>query len=56
MENKLHSSSTTFNLVTFNCLGTPLIPNTHVRLRTIARELNDTSLDVICLQEVQFSP
>ncbi len=55
MDNNSHSQFALFNLVTFNCLGTPLLPNTPARLRTIARELNDPALDVICLQEVQFS-
>jgi endonuclease/exonuclease/phosphatase family metal-dependent hydrolase len=43
------------NLVTLNCLGVPFVQNTRTRLATIARELNHTGVDVVCLQEVQLS-
>ncbi|MBI3944171.1 MAG: endonuclease/exonuclease/phosphatase family protein [Chloroflexi bacterium] len=45
-----------FSLVTLNCLGVPFVQNTRARLATIARELDSAPVDVVCLQEVQFSP
>jgi endonuclease/exonuclease/phosphatase family metal-dependent hydrolase len=41
------------NLVTLNCFGVPFM-NTRARLATIARELDQAHIDVVCLQEVQF--
>lgn len=43
------------NLVTLNCFGVPFVQNTRARLTTIARELDSTPADVVCLQEVQLS-
>lgn len=54
MENETFFNSSTFNLVTLNCFGVPFIQNTRVRLTTIARELDNTAVDVVCLQEVQL--
>jgi endonuclease/exonuclease/phosphatase family metal-dependent hydrolase len=54
MENKPVLNNFTLNLVTLNCLGVPFM-NTRVRLATIARELDHHTIDVVCLQEVQFS-
>src|SRR5438093_12793919 len=41
-------------VLTFNCLGVPLIRSPRARLTTLAHSLNETNLDVICLQEVQL--
>ncbi len=42
-------------LLTLNCLGVPFVRQPRARLSTLGRELNDSELDVICLQEIQFS-
>lgn len=42
-----------FNLVTLNAFGVPTV-RTRTRLRSLARELNDRALHVVCLQEVQM--
>jgi len=42
-------------LLTLNCLGVPFVRQPRARLSTLGRELNDAALDVICLQEIQFS-
>jgi endonuclease/exonuclease/phosphatase family metal-dependent hydrolase len=54
MENNSLFNDFTLNLVTLNCLGVPFM-NTRVRLDTIARELDQSFIDVLCLQEVQLS-
>lgn len=54
MENTFVFNDFTLSLVTLNCLGVPFIQNTRARLATIARELDQTAIDVVCLQEVQF--
>lgn len=55
MENNAFINDSTLNLVTLNCFGVPFIQNTRVRLSTIARELDNAPVDVVCLQEVQLS-
>lgn len=55
MDNDTYSHVSSFNLVTFNCFGVPFLANTRVRLYTMARELNQTSVDAVCLQEIQLS-
>lgn len=55
MEDKINSHVSTFNLVTFNCFGVPFLPNTRVRLHTMARELNHDAVDAVCLQEIQYA-
>ncbi len=42
-------------LLTMNTLGVPFMRHTRARLATLGRELNETALDVICFQEIQFS-
>lgn len=42
-------------LLSLNCLGVPFMANTRARLTTLARILDASDLDVVCLQEVQFS-
>jgi endonuclease/exonuclease/phosphatase family metal-dependent hydrolase len=42
-------------LLSFNCLGVPLLPATGARLATLGRALDGAGHDVICLQEIQFS-
>lgn len=54
MESTFVFNDFTLSLVTLNCLGVPFIQNTRTRLATIARELDQTAIDVVCLQEVQF--
>jgi endonuclease/exonuclease/phosphatase family metal-dependent hydrolase len=41
-----------FSLVTINCFGVPT-SQTQRRLRTLANELNNDAVDVVCFQEVQ---
>ena len=48
-EPKLH-----LRLLTLNCLGGLFMPGTTARLRTLARLLEASDFDVVCLQEVQF--
>lgn len=43
-------------LLTLNCFGVPFLRQTRARLRTLARELNDSQVSVLLLQEVQFTP
>jgi endonuclease/exonuclease/phosphatase family metal-dependent hydrolase len=43
-------------LLTFNCFGVPFAARSRARLITLGRELNESDLDIICLQEVQFAP
>ncbi|MSP13249.1 MAG: hypothetical protein EXR62_09875 [Chloroflexi bacterium] len=47
---------TSLCLVTLNCLGVPFVQNTRARLATISRELDSPTVDVACLQEIQFAP
>jgi endonuclease/exonuclease/phosphatase (EEP) superfamily protein YafD len=42
------------SLLTFNCFGT-LVPTTRRRLQALAQQLEHSSLQLICLQEVQLS-
>lgn len=42
-------------LLSLNCLAVPFVANTRARLATLGRDLDGSDLDVICLQEVQFS-
>lgn len=44
---------TSLSLLTFNCFGAP-VPNTRRRLQALARQLEDSSLQLVCLQEVQL--
>jgi endonuclease/exonuclease/phosphatase family metal-dependent hydrolase len=41
------------SLLTFNCFGAP-VPNTRRRLQALARQLEDSSFQLVCLQEVQL--
>lgn len=54
MNDETRSTQSSLNLVTLNCFGVPFVGNTQVRLTTIARELDRTTLDVVCFQEVQL--
>jgi len=45
--------SYSFSLVTLNCFGLWL-PNTERRLKALAKELDKSSCQVICLQEIQL--
>jgi len=45
--------SRSFSLLTLNCFGLWL-PNTSRRLRLLARELEQSSYEVVCLQEIQL--
>ncbi|HET6595796.1 MAG TPA: endonuclease/exonuclease/phosphatase family protein [Anaerolineales bacterium] len=42
-----------FSLLTFNCFGTP-VPKARRRLRALARQLEDSDIQLVCLQEVQL--
>jgi endonuclease/exonuclease/phosphatase family metal-dependent hydrolase len=42
-----------FSLLTLNCFGLWL-PNTQRRLAALAKELDQSAYDVVCLQEIQF--
>lgn len=42
----------TFQTLTFNCFGVPTLA-TNSRLQTLAEQVNASSIDVVCLQEVQ---
>lgn len=44
-----------FSLLTFNVFGVPA-PGTSARLRTLARQVDEDELSVVCLQEVQANP
>ncbi|MFN8471554.1 MAG: endonuclease/exonuclease/phosphatase family protein [Anaerolineae bacterium] len=50
-----HPTTHSFHMVTLNTFGVPFLPNTRLRLRTAGRSLNVANLDVVCLQEVQYS-
>lgn len=43
----------TFSLLTLNCFGVPTV-KTRLRLLTLARQLNQADMTVVCLQEVQL--
>ena len=45
--------SASFSLLTLNCFGTP-VPTTRRRLLALARELEESPLQLVCLQEVQL--
>src|SRR5215212_3013840 len=45
--------SISFSLLTLNCFGAP-VPTTRRRLLALARELEQSSLQLVCLQEVQL--
>lgn len=42
-----------FSLLTFNCFGTP-VPKARRRLSALARQLENSSIQLVCLQEVQL--
>src|SRR4051812_31083694 len=49
-----HSQPKQFSFLTFNTLGTPILsPNLRARYHKIAKMLNDSHVDIVCLQEVQ---
>ncbi|MFN8497832.1 MAG: endonuclease/exonuclease/phosphatase family protein [Anaerolineae bacterium] len=50
-----HAATHSFHMVTLNTFGVPFLPNTRMRLRTAGRSLNVANLDVVSLQEVQYS-
>ncbi|MFN8481950.1 MAG: endonuclease/exonuclease/phosphatase family protein [Anaerolineae bacterium] len=50
-----HAATHSLHMVTLNTFGVPFLPNTRMRLRTAGRSLNTANLDVVCLQEVQYS-
>jgi endonuclease/exonuclease/phosphatase family metal-dependent hydrolase len=56
METRLDLNGSVLNLVTLNCFGVPFVHDTRARLATIARELDQAAVDVVCLQEIQFAP
>jgi endonuclease/exonuclease/phosphatase family metal-dependent hydrolase len=56
METRPDVNGSVLNLVTLNCFGVPFVQNTRARLATITRELDTPTVDVVCLQEVQFAP
>lgn len=49
------TAPTCLRLLSLNCLGVPFLGNTRARLQTLGRSLNEADLDVICLQEIQYS-
>lgn len=55
MANDVLLNGSVLDLVTLNCFGVPFVKNTRARLTTIARELDSSPVDVVCLQEVQLS-
>jgi endonuclease/exonuclease/phosphatase (EEP) superfamily protein YafD len=46
--------SVSLSLLTFNCFGTP-VPSTRRRLQALAHQLEQSTLQITCLQEVQLS-
>src|SRR5690349_13596885 len=45
--------TSSFSLLTFNCFGTP-VPRARRRLQALARQLENSSIQLVCLQEVQL--
>ena len=50
---RMHPLSTPLSLLSLNCFGAP-VPTTQRRLRALAQHLEQSSLQVVCLQEVQL--
>lgn len=46
--------TSSFSLLTFNCFGTP-VPRARRRLQALARQLENSSIELVCLQEVQLA-
>jgi endonuclease/exonuclease/phosphatase (EEP) superfamily protein YafD len=45
--------TSSFSLLTFNCFGTP-VPRARRRLRALAGQLENSTIQLVCLQEVQL--
>jgi endonuclease/exonuclease/phosphatase (EEP) superfamily protein YafD len=45
--------TSSFSLLTFNCFGTP-VPRARRRLRALASQLENSTIQLVCLQEVQL--
>jgi endonuclease/exonuclease/phosphatase (EEP) superfamily protein YafD len=48
-----HNMSASLSLLSLNCFGTP-VPTTRRRLQALAQHLEQSSLQIVCLQEVQL--
>ena len=53
LRKSIHSMSTTLSLLTLNCFGTP-VPTTRRRLQALCQHLEASTLQIVCLQEVQL--
>lgn len=53
MAKRSHHMSRSLSLLSLNCFGTP-VPTTRRRLQALAQHLEQSSLQIVCLQEVQL--